>query len=249
MLTYRNNKREFEASASTVAILPVGAVEQHGSHLPIGTDAMIAQAFADRLGAILDAYVLPVLSIASSIEHRESKGTVYLKAETLGLVIRDIIESLHYSGYRKVILLNGHGGNWILKPTIRQLIRDFQDKGEPMEIVLIHNSVVVKRQHEVTEHVAHDLHAGEKETSIMMYLHPELVSEYVPQKQATTVPQDYMDYFDVDDITEDGYWGFPEAATPEKGEKLMQLMVECALDYLRELDETRKAVRQRKGAT
>ncbi|WP_164821602.1 creatininase family protein [Paenibacillus koleovorans] len=246
MLTMFNNKRDFEAAATQTAIFPVGAVEQHGSHLPVGTDTIIVSEFAKRMGEALDAYVLPPLAVTSSIEHRESRGTVYLKADTLALVIRDICESLHYSGFTKIIVLNGHGGNWIIKPTIRQLIRDFADRKQPIEIVLIHTSVVAKRQHEVAERTLNDIHAGEKETSLMMHLTPEHVKPHVPQTQAVSVPQDYMDYFDMDDISEDGYWGYPELASREKGEKLMQLLVECGLDYLRELDETREAVRQSK---
>lgn len=247
MLTMYNTKRDFECSSSDTAILPVGAVEQHGSHLPVGTDAVIAEAFSRRLAEHLDAYLLPTLAITSSIEHRESKGTVYVKADTLALIIRDICESLQYSGFRKMIVVNGHGGNWILKPTIRQLNRDFADRKQDAEVVLIHSSIVLGRQGEVTQHVRNDIHAGEKETSIMLHLCEDYVREPVPQTAAPEVPQDYMDYFDVADLMEDGYWGYPEAATKDKGEKLLELMVECALEYLAQLEATRSAIKAKRS--
>src|SRR5690242_12092910 len=128
MLNMYNTRRDFLTTDCTTAVLPVGAIEQHGSHLPVGTDTIIAGEIALRIAERLDAYLLPSISIASSIEHREAKGTVYLKADTLALVIRDITESLQYSGFKRLIIYNGHGGNWILKPTVRQLDRDFKDK-------------------------------------------------------------------------------------------------------------------------
>jgi creatinine amidohydrolase len=93
------------------------------------------------------------------------------------------------------------------------------------------------------EHSKGDIHGGEKETSLMLHLCAEHVLEPVPQADAVNVPQDYMDYFDVADLTEDGYWGYPEAATEEKGEKLLKLMVECAIDFLRHLEATHESVR------
>ncbi|CAN7748882.1 creatininase family protein [Paenibacillus sp. LjRoot56] len=246
MLTMYNNRTDFLNTECDTAILPVGALEQHGSHLPYGTDNIIAGALAERIAETLNAYLLPPISIASSIEHRAAKGTVYLKADTLALVIRDIAESLLYSGFRRLILINGHGGNWILKPTIRQLNRDFADRENEMEVILIHTSVALGRQHEVMEHTKHDIHGGEKETSHILHLCPEHVKDYVPQAAPTSVPQDFMDYFDVTELTEDGYWGYPEVASAEKGLKMMDLMVECSLAYLKQIEEEKERIRKLK---
>lgn len=247
MLTMFNSARDVKTAGPETAVLPVGALEQHGSHLPVGTDNIIATDLAQRIAEKLNAYLLPTIGITSSIEHRGSKGTVYLKATTLALVIRDIAESLQYSGFKRLIIINGHGGNWIVKPTIRQVNRDLQERKADMDVILIPTSIALNRQHEVMEHVQHDIHGGEKETSLMLYLHKEHVSEIVPQDEPTTVPQDFMDYFDVTEITEDGYWGYPEKASEEKGEKVMQLMLDCAFEYLRQLDEVKERVQRRKS--
>jgi creatinine amidohydrolase len=228
--------KDFKEHPKELAILPVGALEQHGSHLPVGTDNIIASAFAKRIAEALDAYLLPCMGITSSIEHREAEGTVYLKADTLAAIIRDVAESLHYSGYKRLILINGHGGNWILKPTIRQINRDIA----PFEVVLIHTGAALHRQHEVMDHVKNDIHAGEKETSIILYLCEEYVKKIKEPVKREFFPQDFMDYFDNMELTEDGYWGFPENATKEKGKKMMDLLVECALDYLQKLDTLKK---------
>src|SRR4051812_47128875 len=125
MLTIHNTRDEFASRPCTTAVLPVGAVEQHGQHLPVGTDILLAQSVAEQLAQKLDAYLLPPLAITSSIEHRKAKGTVYLRADTLALVVRDIAASLRDSGFTRLVLANCHGGNWILKPTLRQLNRDW----------------------------------------------------------------------------------------------------------------------------
>lgn len=232
MISMYQTMRDFEAHPCKTAILPVGALEQHGSHLPVGTDNIISTAFAERLAAELDAYLLPCIGIACSIEHREAAGTVYISADTLAAIIRDIAASLQESGYQRLILINGHGGNWVLKPTIRELNRNLAS----FEAVLIHTTVALPRQHEVMEHVKHDVHAGEKETSIVMHLCEEHVKSIRLPEHREFLPQDFLDYFDCLELTEDGYWGFPEAATKEKGAKMMDLLVECAIDYLKQLD-------------
>jgi len=244
---YSTRKHFLEQECDT-AVLPVGAIEQHGSHLPVGTDAIIAEEIAKRLALRLNAYLLPCLCISSSIEHRESKGTVYLRADTLALVIRDIAESLRYSGFRRLIVFTGHGGNWILKPTIRQLNRDYEERGMSMETILIPSNIAAARQGEIVTHVQHDLHAGEKETSIMLHLCPDRVEAVVPQTRHASAPQDYMDYFDVIDITEDGYWGFPEEATADKGRRLLDLIENSAFAYLEAIEQERRRIKAGKSS-
>lgn len=239
MLTVYNNRTEFERHNPTIAVLPVGAVEQHGSHLPLGTDMIIAGEFAARVAEKLSAYLLPVLAVTSSIEHKKALGTVYLKATTLAAVIRDIAESLHEAGYKKLILINGHGGNWILKPTIRQLNRDL----DGLETILIHTSVGGDRQDEVVDHKQHDIHAGEKETSILLHLYPQYVGAIRELKDKQFQPQDFMDYFDVMDLSDDGYWGYPESGTAEKGAKLLDIMVDSALQYLDRIERHHETLR------
>lgn len=245
MLTVYNTRIDFKRDNPTIAVLPIGAVEQHGSHLPVGTDMIISSEVASRLAEKLDAYLLPVLAVTSSIEHKKALGTVYLKATTLALVIKDIAESLHEAGFKKFILINGHGGNWILKPTIRQLNRDLNDRhqsGMGMETILIHTTIGADKQNEVFTHKQHDIHAGEKETSIMLHLHPEYVGTIRELPDKEFHPQDFMDYFDVMDLSEDGYWGFPESGTAAKGAKLLDIMVESALQYLERIEQHHKSL-------
>lgn len=232
MLTLHHTRFEIAATDCSTAVLPVGAVEQHGRHLPVGTDTLLAQAFGERLARELDAYLLPPLAITSSIEHRQAKGTVYLKADTLALVVRDIAESLRHAGFTRLILANFHGGNWVLKPTVRQLNRDHGD----FRAILVQPELGAHDYQAIFEHPHGDVHGGEFETSLMLHLHPDLVRPYTAGAPETPPPQAFLDYFDMTELTRDGHWGWPEAATAEKGRRALDALVATGLRFVREIE-------------
>jgi creatinine amidohydrolase len=236
MLTHLHTRYEIADATVTTAVLPVGAIEQHGRHLPVGTDLMLAEAVARELAARLDAYLLPPLAITSSIEHRRAKGTVYLRADTLALVVRDIADSLRQSGFTRLVLANFHGGNWILKPTIRQLNRDQAD----FRSILIQPELAPADHAAIFEHAEGDVHGGEYETSLMLHLYPEAVRPLVAPPPGTAPekfpPQFLLDYYDITEITRTGHWGWPEAATAEKGRRAMALLIETALRFIRQVE-------------
>lgn len=239
MLTMYNTAREIDRDGNGIAILPIGALEQHGSHLPVGTDIIIAEAFSRRMARRLKAYLLPPLAITCSIEHRKSKSTVYLSFRTLAQVIEDIADSLRQSGFKQLLLINAHGGNWVVKPIVRELNRRYAD----FEVIILSTWMAASRQDEVMEQVPNDLHAGEKETSLMMHLAPDQVRPIEPGNgQGPSYPQDFMDYFDATELTADGSWGYPERATPEKGEKMLQILEEFALEYLEAIEKKKRSL-------
>lgn len=236
MLTHLHTRYEIADATVTTAVLPVGAVEQHGRHLPVGTDLLLASAFATQLATRLDAYLLPPLAITSSIEHRRAKGTVYLRADTLALVVRDIAGSLQQTGFTRLVLANFHGGNWVLKPAIRQLNRDLPG----FRTVLFQPELAPADYATIFEHKSGDVHGGEYETSLMLHLYPEAVRPLPkPGPNPEKFPPQYMlDYCDITEITREGHWGWPEAATAEKGRRAMALLVETALRFLQQIEDT-----------
>lgn len=228
MLTLHHTRFEIAAADCTAAVLPVGAIEQHGRHLPVGTDTLLAQALAERLAARLDAYLLPPLAITSSIEHRRAKGTVYLRADTLALVVRDIAESLHHSGFTRLILANFHGGNWVLKPAVRQLNRDLAG----FRAILVQPELGADDYNAIFDHPRGDVHGGEFETSLMLHLHPALVRGLPTAAEEDYPPQAFLDYFDMTELTRDGHWGWPEAATADKGRRALDALVATGLRFV-----------------
>ncbi|GAA4727347.1 hypothetical protein Prum_068820 [Phytohabitans rumicis] len=111
-----------EASrAARVAVLPVGSFEQHGSHLPLATDTIVASTIARSVAAAYDLLLLPPVTISCSQEHAGWSGTVSIRSSTLAAIITDVAESLRRAGIDQLVVVNGHGGNYVLS--------NFTDRG------------------------------------------------------------------------------------------------------------------------
>lgn len=112
----------------TIAVVPIGSLEQHGPHLPMGTDSIVAEAVvreAVRSLGDLDLLVLPTVWFGCSEEHMDFPGTVSLDAGTMMRLVRDLCSSLARHGVRKVALVNAHGGNTdVLRAVLREVRRD-----------------------------------------------------------------------------------------------------------------------------
>jgi creatinine amidohydrolase len=238
MLSIHDTRTEFNVHHCTTAVLPVGAVEQHGKHLPFGTDIMLAEAIAKPIAQKLDAYLLPPIAISASIEHRKAKGTVYLRAETLAAVVRDVATSLHESGFRRLVIVNFHGGNWILKPTIRELNRDRAS----FRVVLLNPELPAPEAKQIFEHSVGDIHAGEFETSLMLHLFPADVRTVPHDGPRQFPPQPMLDYFDSTQLTAEGYWGWPESATAEKGRRAFDGLVAAGLRFVEQVESVSRSV-------
>ncbi|MDV8001177.1 mycofactocin biosynthesis peptidyl-dipeptidase MftE [Rhodococcus sp. IEGM 1408] len=148
-----------------LAVLPLGATEQHGAHLPLQTDTLLATAAAHALAAAdclghRDARVLPALAYGASGEHQSFPGTVSMGTEALAQVVLELGRSVSTWATRFVVV-NGHGGNLdALRRAVPQLRREGRDAAWlPCR---------------TSEHAA-DTHAGHAETSLMLHLHPDLV--------------------------------------------------------------------------
>lgn len=244
MLDIRNNRRDFERERLTTAVLPLGAIEQHGSHLPVGMDIVLAAEIAGRLAEALNAYLLPAMPITSSIEHRKGHGTVYIRATTLAAILSDVAASLQEAGFRRLILVGGHGGNWIVKPTIRQVNREWP-AFEVLSVDL--SSIATHRLGEILEYPDEDVHAGEMETSVMLYLDESSVGEIRQVNGHAGLHRSFMDQFDVTEMTGDGYWGRPESATKDKGRRVLELMLDCSLAYIRLFEQQKDIIESRQN--
>jgi creatinine amidohydrolase len=235
MVTWENTFKEIEDAKPEMAILPIGAIEQHSTHLPIGTDFMMAGYVARRVASELDAFLLPAVPYGNSQEHQDFMGTIWLQPSTLAQVVKDICRALKHHGFRKIVILNGHGGNWTLKPTMREINLD---DPEMMVIMSGPSTIGANPVGQMTE-----LHSGEIETSRFMAAFPELVKgrgkDFQPQ-----VGREYLDYVGMRAVTPTGVWGQPSKASAEKGKVIADEAVRVIVAYVRDtfqrLEELRK---------
>jgi len=216
-----------ELSASSIAVLPIGAVEQHGAHLPMSTDILAADAAAEavveRYGDRYDLWLLPSLAYGKSNEHHWAPGTLWLSPSTLLAVLGDIAGSLAMTPIRKLAFLNGHGGNSSLLSVALREIR----LAHGLMTFLLHPSVPPDQGGASTEaELGMGIHAGLDETSRILHLRPDLVDmgraeRHVPEWLAgneqvrfgRSVPFGWLS----DDFGPSGVIGDPTGATLERG--------------------------------
>lgn len=207
------------AAAGAIVAVPVGAVEQHGPHLPTGTDARVAEAItrraADLVGDAVTAIVAPTMPYGSSEHHLGFGGTLSLQWHTMAGVLHDLIRSVWRSGFSRVLLVNGHGGNTdICAAVVKQASIDFD---------VLAACVSYWR---LLDTQAQDGfvpgHAGDFETSIMLSLAGEDVDMAVARpspgswparRQPGVVAADMRSW-----IAIDGHTGDPTEASAQRGE-------------------------------
>ena len=170
--------REFAAGdpARWIAVLPLAAVEQHGPHLPLGTDLHIAEAYLARVRTLLPtqlpAVFLPPLAIGSSPEHAGFPGTLSLSGATLTAVLREVGEGVRRAGVRKLVLVNSHGGNW---PAIEMAALELRSDCRMLTVTTSWSRLGYPEGLFAADELAHGIHAGAVETAIMRAARPPSV--------------------------------------------------------------------------
>ena len=230
---------------SSILLLPIGAVEQHGPHLPLAVDHIVAHetatAVVQSVGDELDVWQLPTLSISKSNEHAWSPGTLWFSADTLLAMLRDIGRSVASTAAERLVILNGHGGNTtLLNTALRELRLEFG-----LKTFLVHPSVPPAYGGTSTEdELGMGIHGGLKETSVFMHLRPDLVDL---SKAERKVPEALADNRFVkfggavmfgwlsNDFDPAGYIGDPTGATADLGKQLFEGSVELLGEQLAEI--------------
>lgn len=173
-----------------IALLPIGSQEQHAAHLPMGTDTLLAEAVLDRATALLaqedggpELVRLPALPFGHSPHHLFA-AAVSLTAATLGAVLDDVLDSLADSGYHRILLVNGHGGN---DEIMRLAVKRFALRREVTAAACSYWTVTSGEDDGGRPEVTPG-HAGWFETSLMLAAHPHLVRTPVPARAPVDPP-------------------------------------------------------------
>ena len=216
----RRTEIEAAANANAVVIIPVGAIEQHGNHLPINVDASCSSSIAQRAAQAIDEFpvlVLPVIWTGLSATHMSFPGTITLKFHTFLEVLTQVVCSVHAHGFKKILILNGHGGNSGVVAALRFKLASEEDISYISSIIGYSWWDIPSVHEEIVRVCQSDKgfigHAAEVETSVELYLQPELVDT----SAAVWAP---------------GVWGDPSTATREKGERIVNTAVNALVKVL-----------------
>jgi creatinine amidohydrolase len=242
--------------ANDMVIIPLGSTEQHGPHLPLGTDSYIGLKVTEMISARTGVVVAPVLWSGYSVYHSGFPGTLSLKPETMEQVLFETAEMLIKYGFRKVMLANFHGGNRVVENNV---IHRINHTTEATAVSIGIGSPVQKGGGE--DETFFDNHAGLSETSWMLFVRPDLVKmeraekpkiKFTAQMQKLleegktypdlmmifnsqlAVPEDTKKKGASHEISSNGIWSFedPREATEERGEKAAEYMVRDAVNFI-----------------
>ncbi len=226
--------RDAQAAGRNTVVMALGATEQHGPHLPLATDALIGDHLAAEIAERLDAFVAPTLRIGCSAHHLAFPGTMSIGEATFGAVVADVVESFRRGGFRRLVLLPTHGGNF--GPLAAALERISPVDGIEVQALTDLGALLAIAQLGADEHgvplPAGGLHAGEWETSMLRTIHPEL--EHPERRAAGFVgsPEQALGTLfeaGVDALAPNGVIGDPTAADAAHGRRYWERVVEIVL--------------------
>jgi len=223
---------------NTIAILPVGSNEQHGPQNPLGTDHLIAKAIAEETAKRTGVLCLQVIPFGVSSHHKHFWGTIHISPKTFRNYVKETCIALNYYGIRKIVIVNGHGGNL---HALMDMARELREKGIFVSIF---------QWWSAASKILPDLfkdeemgHAAAEETSVNLALHPDLVDmskavneephRYHVQAEGVTLPLDTVDY------TRSGVFGKSTSASSEKGRKVFGTVVSKLVEHVKLLKETK----------
>lgn len=231
-----------------VVLVPLGAMEQHGRHLPLGTDTFLAEHVCLEAGRLTEVEVIvtPSLWLGLSGHHMEFAGTLTLSARTWIDVVDELCTSLVEQGLERILLVNGHGGNVAAANTaVLEVGRALHGRARLGAVTYFH--LLRERQSEVrTSRPGGTGHAGEFETSLMLALRPDLVdmtaaTACYPVGASGHVRYDLFDtsqltsYQSFRSLSESGTLGDPTISTEEAGHRAFRIAAEALAEVIKEV--------------
>ncbi len=203
-------------------IIPLGAVEAHGRHLPLGTDSIQPQWVAERLAERTGSLLAPLLPYGNHSSTRRMPGTINLRFDTLRALVLDILESLHEQGLRRFLIVSGHAGGAHMT-ALKEASKELLEERDATVIVLTDYSVAAEIAPSLG--IGHgDGHGGALETARVMAIRPDLVGEDMVAGEF--VSPGYRIYADPERCFPEGIAGDPSVADAAMGERLNMHVVE-----------------------
>lgn len=208
-----------------VAVLPLGATEQHGHHLPIGVDIFLAEALSRRVCEQTGAILLPSVPFGYSWVWRDIPGTVSLQQHHVEAVIKDVAHSVSRYGTKLLVIINGHDAN---NTSMKYAARELEDELDMKVVYLFYPNMSGIVEKYCESELWHGMiHACEFETSLMLAVKPEYVQMGKAVREYPDKPNLYgKSTISLGDLSRSGVYGDATLATKEKGERMLRLFAE-----------------------
>ena len=221
----------------TIAILVFGACENHGDHMPFGSDFIFPTEIAKKLATkVNNVIVLPAIPYGVSLHHDQFQMTMSINPETLVGIISDLLSSLIQNKIRRVLIINGHDGN--IGP-IEIAARSIKNKHPEMTIACLESwwILVGQLKKDLFEVWSGLGHGGEAETSAILAVRPDLVNmESAPKEVIPKLPENIRIFWKFDELTSTGATGAPQKASIEKGNEILQMLEDLLLSFIKEME-------------
>jgi len=248
-----------------MVIIPLGSTEQHGPHMPLGTDYYEAMGMSKLISARTGVVVAPVLLAGYSVYHSGFPGTLSLKPETMEQVLFETAEMLMKYGFKRFMFFNYHGGNYVVESKV---IHRINHTTEAIAVAIGAGSPIQRGRYQ-EKYEVRDEHAGIGETSMMLYLKPGLVKMERAKKSKMTYNEKLQELWMLSqkhpelgmvfnalrgvpvetkkggashELSSNGIWSLsdPKMATKERGEKQVKGMASYAVKFIEAWKKTKK---------
>jgi creatinine amidohydrolase len=223
----------------TIAILVFGACENHGDHMPFGSDFIFPTEIAKRLATkVRNVIVLPAIPYGVSLHHDQFRMTMSINPETLVDIISDLLSSLIQNKISRVLIINGHDGN--IGP-IEIAARTIKNKHPEMIIACLESwwILVGQLKKDLFEVWSGLGHGGEAETSAVLAIRPDLVNmESAPKEVIPKLPENIRIFWKFDELTSTGATGAPQKASIKKGHEILQVLEDVLLSFITEMESS-----------
>lgn len=226
---------DFEAGIQKTrsVIIPFGSVEEHGLHLPLGTDTVHSMELAKQASSKRALFVTPPVWYGLCRSTSQHSGTITIKGSTLKMLALDISSSLYSAGIRNFVFLSGHAGGThmaFLVDAGEELLLKFED----ITVAVLSIIDLAKKLPEGMIETPGDSHAGEVETSLMQYLRPDFVKGTSPEEYPSfpdfILARDKIKYWP------GGVWGNPAKASKEKGASILDLEADILVSIVDQME-------------
>jgi creatinine amidohydrolase len=231
------NGHTFRANNFNKAVLAIGSTEYHGSHLPYGTDTIVAHHLANQIASKVNILMLPTIPIGMSHHYSGFPISLSFSTETLMHILKDIYKSLDRHNIKRLLIINGHDGNI---PAIQAATNEYRTNNPEFKIAVLEawwetaSKLLPKNTFEVWEGLGH---GGEGETSIMLHIKPELVNMDEAKGVVPKLPEAIQYKWIFTEITPYGATGDPTKASPHKGKLMNEALLRTLLNFITKMEE------------